>query len=515
VIRESVRSGLPIGGKDPFRLKQPGNFSLLREHLRAAGFTEKAVGEVLEGKSDRNIDVACAIRRTAQASPFHTLLRLFVLGMAVTVESAQAALSDEGVNCAIESGLLVAVADGIRAVACLRPWREFFLLSDFLPPEGEPLSADFVMSGISASSISLTRLTIRRRVETALDLGTGAGIHALLAASHASQVVATDTNKRALNFALMNARLNGIENMSFADGSFFEPVAGQKFDLIVSNPPFTISPPSPLLFQNAGLGGDKVSELILRESPAHLCEGGFAVSLISWGHENEGDWASRPCAWVEGSGCDFWLLRATSADPLDYAANSLRQTERIGGPRYSELLDRWVEFDREQGFVRLALGAAILRKRTSPKNWIHCEDLSGAAIASDAGEQIQRVFAAEDFLANLSDEAELLDARVTIHPAHLLEQKLVAGEDGWISQSLVLRSTDGIEHRAAIDTRVLMFLPRCDGTRTVRELISDVSQRDGIDFAAAAATGLPLVRRLLRAGFLIINEPELRSGRDG
>jgi len=114
VICESVRPSLSIG-TGPFRLKQPDDFSFLRERLRAAGFTEKAVGEVLEGRSDRNIDVACAIRRTAQASPFHTLLRLFVLGMAVTVESAQAALSDEGVNCAIKSGLLVDVADGIRA----------------------------------------------------------------------------------------------------------------------------------------------------------------------------------------------------------------------------------------------------------------------------------------------------------------------------------------------------------------------------------------------------------------
>jgi methylase of polypeptide subunit release factors len=503
VIRESVRPSLSIG-TGPFRPEQPDDFSFLRERLRAAGFTEKAVGEVLEGRSDRNIDVACAIRRTAQASPFHTLLRLFVLGMAVTVESAQAALSDEEVNCAIESGLLVNVADGIRALACLRPWREFFLLSDFLPPESELLPSDFVMSGISPSSRLLTKLTIRRQVDRALDLGTGAGTHALLAASHADRVVATDTNGRALNFASMNARLNGIENVSFVEGSFFEPLAGEKFDLIVSNPPFIISPQSGLMFQNAQLGGDKVSEQILRESPAHLREGGFAVSLISWGHENEEDWASRPCAWVKASGCDFWLLRATSENPLDYAAHSLRQSEGLGSPLYAELLDQWVEFDRQQGFVRLALGAAILRKRTSPKNWIHCEDLSEGAIASDAGEQIQRVFAAEDFLANLRDEEELLDARVTIHPAHMLEQKLVAGEDGWISQSLVLKPTDGIEHRAAIDTRVLMFLPRCNGTRTVRELISHISQRDGVDFAAAAAAGLPLVRRLLRAGFLVV-----------
>ena len=503
MIRESVRPSLPIG-TGPFRPEQPDDFSFLRERLRAAGFTEKAVGEVLEGKSDRNIDVACAIRRTAQASPFHTLLRLFVLGMAVTVESAQAALSDEGVNCAIESGLLVDVADGIRARACLRPWRELFLLSDFLPAEGESLPADFVMSGISASSISLTRLTIRKQVEKALDLGTGAGIHGLLAASHADHVVATDVNRRALNFAAMNARLNGIHNVSFVEGSFFEPIADEKFDLIISNPPFIISPQSRLMFQNAGLEGDSVSEVILRESPARLSEGGVMVSLISWHHQNDEDWTSRPCAWVKASGCDFWLLRATSEDPLNYAAHSLRQSEGLGSPLYAELLDQWVEFYRDQGFVKLALGAAILRKRAASRNWIHCEELSGAAVETDVGEQLQRVFAAEDFLAGLNDDEELLDARVRINADHVLEQKLVAAEDGWMSQSLVLKPAHGIEHRAAIDARVLVLLSRCNGTRTVRELVSDVSKNDEVDLATGANAGLPLVRRLLRAGFLVV-----------
>jgi len=496
-----MSAAFPVTG--PFRPAQPGDLSLFRERLRAAGFTETAVSEVLEGKSDRTIDVAYVIHRTAEPLPFHSLVRLFLLGIPVATENVVSALSRPGIQCAFESGLIEDLGDNVRAVACLRPWRGLFLLSDFLPPQGEPLPADFVMSGTSASSRLLTRLTVRRRVEQALDLGTGAGIHALLAASHADQVIATDTNKRALNFAAMNARLNGIDHVSFAEGSFFEPVAGEKFDLIVTNPPFIISPQSGLMFQNAELAGDQVSELILRESPAYLREGAFAVSLISWVHETEEDWASRPRDWVKGSGCDFWLLRATSQDPLNYATGSLRQSEYVGSCRYSELLDKWLEFDRQQGFVRLALGAAILRKRVSGKNWIHCEDLSGAAITSDAGEQIERVFAAEDFLAKTNDD-ELLDLRLTIHPDHVLEQKLVAGDDGWISQSLVLKPAVGIEHRAEIDPRVLVFLSRCNGTRTVRELISDVSQNDGVDFAAAAAAGLPLVRRLLRAGFLLV-----------
>jgi hypothetical protein len=76
-----------------------------------------------------------------------------------------------------------------------------------------------------------------------------------------------------------------------------------------------------------------------------------------------------------------------------------------------------------------------------------------------------------------------------------------------MSQSLVLKPAGGIEHRAAIDPRVLTFLSQCNGTRTVRELISNVAQNDVVDFAAAAAAGLPLVRRLLRAGFLIVERP--------
>ena len=84
------------------------------------------------------------------------------------------------------------------------------------------------------------------------------------------------------------------------------------------------------------------------------------------------------------------------------------------------------------------------------------------------------------FWRNERDEA-LLDRRVALHPDHLLEQKLVAGEGGWLSQSLVLVPANGIEHRSTIDTRVLFLLSQCHGARTVREMISSVGESDGTD----------------------------------
>jgi len=494
----------PFIDAGPFRPEPGADFSALRERFRQAGFTERAVHDALEGRSDRNIDFHCAIRRSADPSPFNLLLRLFVLGMPVAAQSACSALAPVDIGWLIDCGLIEPAAEGLRATARLMPWRDLFLLSDFPPAEGQPIRPDFVMSGSSPSSVSLTMLVPRNRVATVLDIGSGAGIHALLAAGHADRVIATDINPRALNFASMNARLNGIGNISFVLGSFFEPAGSDKFDLILSNPPFIISPQSSLIFQNPGFSGDGVSELILREAPAHLNEGGCAISLISWHYESDDDWAVRPCGWAASSGCDLWLLLAAAEDPLSYAANALRQTESIAGPRYAQLLDEWVAYYRQQNIVRLALGAAILRKRRTQRNWVHCEKLAGAPLAGDAGEQIRRVFAAEDFLESLDGDQALLDCRLALHPDHLLEHKLTAGDDGWISQSLILMPARGIEHHAAIDSHVLAFLSQCNGARTIRELITAIAANDGMDFTAAADAGLPLVRRLLRAGFLVV-----------
>ena len=78
----------------------------------------------------------------------------------------------------------------------------------------------------------LDSLTPRPRVDRALDVGTGSGIHALLAAQHARQVIATDVNPRALAYTELNAALNGLRNIETRQGSLFEPVEGETFDLI-------------------------------------------------------------------------------------------------------------------------------------------------------------------------------------------------------------------------------------------------------------------------------------------
>src|SRR6185295_16402497 len=116
-------------------------------------------------------------------------------------------------------------------------------------PDDEGLHPDHV-AGMHRPSVTLADLTVRRHVARALDMGTGCGIQALLAAQHAELVVATDVNERALAFADLNAALNDLDNVETRAGSFFEPVEGETFELVVSNPPYVISPEIAYVFRD-------------------------------------------------------------------------------------------------------------------------------------------------------------------------------------------------------------------------------------------------------------------------
>ena len=83
-------------------------------------------------------------------------------------------------------------------------------------------------------------------------------------------------NARALAYAKFNAALNGVGNVETRLGSFFEPVDGEQFDLVVANPPYVVSPESAYLFRDGGLRGDAVSEHVVRHAPASLAPGAFA-----------------------------------------------------------------------------------------------------------------------------------------------------------------------------------------------------------------------------------------------
>jgi hypothetical protein len=354
--------------------------------------------------------------------------------------------------------------------------------------------------------VTLAKLAVRRPAAATLDVGTGCGIQALLAAKHSAGVVATDVNERALAFARFNAALNGIDIVDFRHGNLLEPVEDERFDLVVANPPYVISPDSTYAYRDSGLPRDTLCEQVVRSVPGVLAEGGFAHILLSWAHApGDGDeWAEPLREWVRGTGCDAWLLHYRTDDPLAHAAGWLGPL--AGNPlEHEAALDRWLEYLRQQEIEAVGYGAVVLRRRTGTTNWVRLDEIPIDRL-EPATEHTLRVFAAEDYLAALDDQRALLEERFELVEAHRLEQELVCRGGRFEVQSQTLALTEGLAFHAGLDRSTAMLLPHFDARKPLRDVLGaaaadlEVEANDRERYTAAA---LAVVRRLFELGFLI------------
>jgi SAM-dependent methyltransferase len=373
----------------------------MRAALAAAGYAgvlplqRAEVKDVdLGGYTPWGKKLAVALRRTAAGEPVDVLTRVFLLGLAVPAADAALALAESGLDPWLECGVLARDGDAVRAACQLAPVRGLYLATD--AGWHDPVGPRHVM-GYSASTETLADATIRRRVGRVLDLGTGCGTHALFAAAHADEVVATDTNPRCLAYTRFNAALNGLANVSAREGDLFAPVAGERFDLIVSNPPFVISPDREFEYRDSGRPGDALLQELLAAAPGLLTPGGFCQFTCEWA-EREGESAEeRIAGWLAGSGCDAWVLtyrRTTPADHAEFWASALP------GESPADLaarMNRWIRWYAAERIERIAVGLFVLRKRAAGRPWLRFDN--APRFREAAGEAIAGRFAAEEFLA--------------------------------------------------------------------------------------------------------------------
>ena len=125
------------------------------------------------------------------------------------------------------------------------------------------------------------------RADTALDIFTGSGVLAIAAArAGARAVTAVDVSRRAVACTRVNARLSGVR-IRVLRGDLFRPVAGERFDLIVGNPPYVPSEGDALPRRGAeraweaGRDGRAVLDRVCRQAPAHLRPGGVLLLVQS------------------------------------------------------------------------------------------------------------------------------------------------------------------------------------------------------------------------------------------
>jgi HemK-related putative methylase len=113
-----------------------------------------------------------------------------------------------------------------------------------------------------------------------LDMGTGSGVCAVIAARRARRVVAVDINPEAVRCAAINSLLNHFEHkIDVRHGDLFEPVLAERFDMIVFNPPFLLGTPRD--DRDRAWRSTDVAERFAAGLGAHLKPGGFALVVLS------------------------------------------------------------------------------------------------------------------------------------------------------------------------------------------------------------------------------------------
>lgn len=358
----------------------------LRDALRAADFTVDRTFEVIGEEAHRALgrnQVAPALRATRGGSSVETLIRLFSLQAAVDRAAVDRALPGL-VRPLADAGLLTTDGDEVRAAVDVRPYgdesHDWWVVCDLTPGLDvglAPMDPEHVL-GISEASSSLAQLVVRDEVGRALDLGTGCGVQALHLAQHAGTVVGTDVNLRALAMARLTAALNEVA-IDVRDGSLYEPVVGERFDVIATNPPFVVSPPEGdrLVYRETGLPLDSVVEQVVRGAAGHLNPGGRCHVLAAWVHRTDEPWDERLSGWIGGTGLDAWVVQREVLDLSSYTEMWLADMGVAAGPEHVARYDRWLSWFDEQGVEAMGFGWINLRRTDRDVPDVRIEDFVG------------------------------------------------------------------------------------------------------------------------------------------
>ena len=320
------------------------------------------------------------------------LARLFLLEASVPVADARRALGEAAFRAALALGLTRVRGVTLEPRAQLGVHAGLIIAGDLEFQPASPGRRDHA-AGPNTATLLLDRMTVRRPVNRALDLGCGGGYLALRLAAHAAIVCATDVSPRALRFARLNAALNGTGGVQFTRSDRFSALRRQTFDLITGNLPFVISPETRFTFRDAGWRSDGFLESVVRASGRHLVEGGMAQYLAQWVHRederDQGDEEARLARWVHAAGCDALIIRLERDSADTYASRWLAGPgQPLSADERARRMARWMASYDRAGIRAISTGLFCLRRRAAGRHVFAleasspAEPLGGAAIAS-------------------------------------------------------------------------------------------------------------------------------------
>jgi len=480
----------------------PSLAARMRNAMAAAAFLPAQAADapdVLELRARGGANLPRLLHATSSLTPLDVFARLFLYGVTVSERHARAAFVDPALEEWRDAGLIACAGGEAVGLVAIYPYDGLLLAFDKPELVERGTDSDHVC-GLTNSTASLAAFRTREPRRSILDLGAGCGVLGFLAARSGGHLLLTDVNPRAIQFAMFNARLNGIDDVEFAVGDAFEPAQGRKFDLILSNPPCVLGPAARYAYRDSGLEMDGLCRRIVAAAPEHLEDGGLFQCTAEWPNLGAG-WEERPAEWLRGISCDALVLLVQNCGAVQHCEETVCDTDVLERAEQTRLYAEFAAYFAARGVDSISEGLLALRRRSGAKNWTRYEALRGRR-AAPFGDAVARYFSTSDELERLG--AALLDARPRLAPGVSLSIARAWSRDGWSEENYTLRQDGGFEFQAAVDRRIAELIRGCDGGRTVRQLGAEMAEEAGYRFETIAPGCLEVVGQMLRRGFLTL-----------
>ena len=291
--------------------------------------------------------------------------------------------------------------------------------------------------------------------------------------------------------------LNGLENVTTAQGDLYEPVDDRLFDRIAAHPPYVPVIKPAEIYYGGGQDGEQITRRIIEGLPRHL-EGGGRFYCVTLGTDRTEPWEVRIRSWLAEFESDFdiGVIVDQNIEVSRFAAQSAIEN-RAG----KELVEYWKKWFEQQGVKELLHGTILIQRRRNDRRVFTVRRQEGRRCGS---REVEWLLCWETAAAD-RDVAEVLSqARPTTSP----HTELVVVHRMRGSQLSPERFTLLTDYPFRMECKVQpwtgFLLDRCDGTKTVNNHYEFFKQRELIHPETPLEEFIEFVRALISGGFLEI-----------
>jgi methylase of polypeptide subunit release factors len=501
----------------PLRLGEARQFASVRDLLRDVPFSEPTLCQRLKLKRfEQVLELSRGGVTLSEASDcLGVLIRLFLLCETVSLKEVRGILPPGALDAFEALGLVARDAvDGgkVGSPVALYPVGDLFIVSDFLfSPEGgnSTPAQDFVYPAIVANTAQFLALLPSDSCERLLDLCSGTGVAALLAAPYAKRAWAIDITERSTLMAEFNRRLNGLENVTVVRGDLYEPVEGLKFDRIVAHPPYMPAPRAAEIFYDGGRDGEQITRRIVQGLPQYLLPGGRFYCLTLGSDRQEQPFERRIRGWLGDHEAEFdvGLIVGRLCGSGELAMQWAVKTR--SGPEGASELKKALS---DLGIETLVYGWVILQRKADDRPAFTVRRQAGTRCGREEIEWLLHwgaVASEPGALERLADARIVVNPSIEFHTVHRLKEGKLIPDD------LMMHTHYPFDARYRAHPWVPHLMAKCDGKSTARELHRICIQDDLIKPETPWEEFLKLLVTLISGGFVQAEDPRFPKFRYG